>query len=267
MLGAQAEPYYGMDKRYDSYGSHDNYGQDSYDKKPYGNDNYGQESYDKKPYGNDNYGQDYPSYKPVYKKDPYGKDRDNDKSKDSSSVSIKKLKCNNINLNLNSIDATFGSPSNDTDSGATEVLAAAGGDPTVAANGLMNGNNGGRDGDRSFVDKENNFAFVCINNNNNSGAGGNATDGNDTKTCEDCFLDALGTAGLNNLTTYLGTLEPPAATNLDEYCELIASEIAQGFTPVELAAAINNDLEGAEIVLTDAELEALVACLFDVFSD
>ena len=67
MLGAQAEPYFGMDKKYDSYGSnYDSYGKDSYDKKPYPQrndygmdkpyppkDDYGKDRYDKKQYGYD----------------------------------------------------------------------------------------------------------------------------------------------------------------------------------------------------------------------
>jgi hypothetical protein len=125
------------------------------------NQDYGNDRYDKKSYGNS------------YEQDSYSKDRDYDKSnKDSSnSVSLKKLKCNNINANLNNIDANFGSPpveEGDTNgvNGVAdgEALAAQGGE-SISANGLMNG---GRDGDRSFVDRENDFAFVCINNNNNT---------------------------------------------------------------------------------------------------
>jgi hypothetical protein len=174
---------YGMDKK--PYPPRDNYGKDSYDKKPYGNDDYGKDSYDKKPYeskyGN-SYGQDYPSYKPVYGKDPYGKDRDYDKSKDSNSVSIKKIKCNNINLNLNSIDVSVGNPPTGAANSANGGALPGQDDQSVAASGLMND---GRDGKKVIVDKENNFAFICINNNNNVGAG-NQTEPEEDE-CDECF--------------------------------------------------------------------------------
>jgi hypothetical protein len=139
-VNAQAESYnYDMNDRYSDY--EQDYGMDNYDKKSY----------------NDNYESDY------------GKDRDYDKSKKdtSNSVSIKKLKCNNINANLNNVDANFGSPipSDGTEGGANGEALSAQGAEAISANGLMNGAN---NGDRSFVDRENNFAFVCINNNNNT---------------------------------------------------------------------------------------------------
>ncbi len=65
MIGAQAQQYYGMDQRYNSY------------EPEYGTD-----------YGMNSYGG----------KQPYGKDNGYDKSKDST---VKKIKCNNINVNLN----------------------------------------------------------------------------------------------------------------------------------------------------------------------
>ena len=65
MVGAQAEPYYGMDNNYNNY--EQEYGMDSYD--------------DKQSYGKDS--------------------NSNDKSKDSSNVIEKKIKCNNINVNVN----------------------------------------------------------------------------------------------------------------------------------------------------------------------
>jgi hypothetical protein len=289
MLGAQAEPDYGMDKRYDSYGSdydsygNDDYGKDSYDKRPYGNDDYGKDSYDKKPYGNDDYGkdsydkkpyestygnsygQDYPSYKPVYNKDPYGKDRDHDKSKDSSSsVSIKKLKCNNINVNLNSIDVSIGSPppSNGPIDDTNGAAVAAQGGETLAASGLMND---GRDGKKVIVDKENNFAFVCINNNNNAGA--NQTDDNEKDPCEDCFAQNLNATSFQNVTRALAegiqiTLGAPVAVpsvtidSFAELCELIEDNprLISTILSQVLAAAGLEDLD-------DATFFALVECI------
>jgi hypothetical protein len=168
-VNAQPESYkYGMDHRYSDYNQ--DYDIDRYDKKPYENNyydsDYGKDSYEKKSYGNS------------YEQDSYSKDRASDKyNKDNSNnVSLKKLKCNNINANLNNINASFGSPipSDDTEGGTNGESLAAQGDEAISANSLMNGAN---NGDRSFVDRENNFAFVCLNNNNNIVAGeGNATE-------------------------------------------------------------------------------------------
>src|ERR687894_1829698 len=76
MVGAQAAPGYGMEKRYNSYEQPD-YGKDSYDKKPsYGSEpEYGMDSYDKKPsYGSEpEYGMDSYDKKPSYGKDSYEK--------------------------------------------------------------------------------------------------------------------------------------------------------------------------------------------------
>jgi hypothetical protein len=180
MLGAQADLYYGIDKRYDNYGSdYDSYGKDSYDKRPYGNDDYGKDSYDKKPYGN-SYGQDYPSYKPEYKKDPYGKDRDNDKSKDNISVSINKIKCINTNININGNNAGNISLGNK----GKEVGAEEGG--YVGAYSSGSDGEGYNDG----YDKKKDKGFECIINNNNNNTniitgGGNQTippDDGDEKT-------------------------------------------------------------------------------------
>jgi hypothetical protein len=78
MVGAsaQAQPYYGIDNRYNSYEPIAGYGMDNNYKKSYGNDNY--ES------------TEYPSYKPEYQS--YGEKDNYKSSKDSSSVSINKLK-------------------------------------------------------------------------------------------------------------------------------------------------------------------------------
>jgi hypothetical protein len=73
MLGAQAELYYGMDDRYDSYEA-EYTGSNSYEPT------------------------DYPSYKPEYQSDNSYKSKDSD--------FIKKIKCNNINSNLNGIEST-----------------------------------------------------------------------------------------------------------------------------------------------------------------
>jgi hypothetical protein len=247
MIGAKAQPYYGTDNRYNSYGPiqyPDNNYYNSYEPRDYGMDSYDdRNSYDNKPYGNDNsYKLQYTSYD--------GKDDKRDKSKDSSkSVNINKLKCINTNLNINGNNAGNISIGNKAAEGGYLGAYSSGG--------------GGYDGYKK--DK----GFTCIINNNNTNVntvGGNVTDGNGdvTDTCEECFLDALGPTGLQDLIDYLGTLVPPAATNLEDYCALIQSQITGGITPEQLAININFDLVGAGITLDDAELDALVACLFDV---
>ena len=148
------------------------YGMDSYYKDPYRNSyepDYGMDSYDKKPY-RDSYGQDYPSYKPEYQKDPYGKDRDNDKSKDNISVDINKLKCINTNININGNNTGNIILGNKGKAGAEE-----GG--YVGAYSSGSGSEGYNDG----YDKKKDKDFECIINNNNTntntniGAGGNQT--------------------------------------------------------------------------------------------
>ena len=71
-INAQSESYnYGMDDRYNSY--EQDYGMDSYDKKPYGNSyksDYDKDSYNKKPYEPKSYGN---SYEPDYGMDVYKK--------------------------------------------------------------------------------------------------------------------------------------------------------------------------------------------------
>src|SRR5919106_229616 len=78
MVGAQAAPGYGMEKKYNSY-EQPEYGMDSYAKKPsYGEEpEYGMDSYAKKPsYGEEpEYGMDSYAKKPSYGEEPeYGMD-------------------------------------------------------------------------------------------------------------------------------------------------------------------------------------------------
>ena len=140
----------------------------------------------------------------------YGKD--NYKSKDSNSISIKKLKCNNINANLNNVDANFGSPvENDDTTGpngvaAGEALTAQGGESSAA------------NGDRSFVDRENDFAFVCINNNNNlvTGNGDNATN-------EDNGTDTVRTT--LSVSKIIGECTPDTSQDAIDACVAIETRI------------------------------------------
>jgi hypothetical protein len=128
MVGAQAQQYYGMDQRYNSY--EPDYGMDRYDDK---------QSYEK----------DNNSY---------------DKSKDSShSVSVKKIKCNNINVNVNGFNGVkVGTlPTALTGLATNEAQASADGDE-IGASSFGSGGSGS-DGRPSGSD--NDSRFVCINNN------------------------------------------------------------------------------------------------------
>ncbi len=124
-VNAQAEPYYGMDQRYNSYET--NYGMDN--------------SYDNK----QSYGKDSNSY---------------DKSKDSSTI-LKKEKCNNINVNVNGfngIKVGDALPTSALSSLATDEAQAAEDEGEVGASSF--GSDGG--GRPSGSDSD---SRICINNN------------------------------------------------------------------------------------------------------
>jgi len=172
----------------------------------------------------------------------YGKD--NNKSKDSNSANIKKLKCNNINANLNNVDASFGSTVEDGDTtGANgvaggEALAAQGGE-SITANG-----------DRNFVDIDNDFAFVCINNNNNivTGNGGNATDGDDDNVTDGDGPDTVRTT--LSVTKNIGDCTPiDNSQNAIDACTAIGTQILPNLYTLSV---IDNTLnptfvEGSEV--------------------
>ena len=268
MVGAQAVPGYGMDS-YDkkSYGSDPEYGMDSYDKKSYGNDDkksygsdpeYGMDSYDKKSYGNDDYKSQYSTY---------GKDRDSDKSKDS--VSIKKVKCNNINLNLNGI--TIGAGGNTTNGGSDGSDGtddASIGAASLSGNGDSTGyGNGERN--HKFVDKKDGFVFVCINNNNNVAGGGNATDGNATDACEDCFAQNLNATEFAAVEAALAagidievvdTIVVPVPTvEISSFAELCALIEAN---PLQLTTILQQVLDAAGLETLDTPtFMAIVDCI------
>ena len=80
-------------------------------------------------------------------------------------------------------------------------------------------------------------------------------------------MDALGQADLTRFETFLAGLASNGANSLEEYCIFVGAQIAIGtFTPDTLGEAINLTLIQAGITpLDDAELDALVACLFELF--
>jgi hypothetical protein len=239
------------------------------------------ESYDRYNSYEPDYGKDIYDKKP-YEQNSYDKDRDYDKSKKDSNRSdlLKKLKCNNINANLNNVDANIGSPpveEGDTNVANGEALAAQGGE-VIAANGLMNG---GRDDDRNFVDRENDFSFVCINNNNNTIVGAEPL----SKLCEECFAanSNLQTAFLDSLVEFDGGFsfaftEPPntgfisigpGTDTIEQFCDMI--ETSSEFYGVPIADVvfelfISEFLEFVgEIDPTtlESEINALIECLLE----
>ncbi len=239
-VNAQSEPYYGMDDRYSDY-----------------KQDYEMNSYDKKTYGN-SYEQEYSLY---------GKDRDYDNSKDSSSsVSIKKIKCNNINANLNSVDASFGVPPVDGDTDGAGGPDGAVSAESIAANGM------GGNGDRSFVDRENNFAFVCINNNNNTVIEGE-TPAPPVEECpeadeiESCFRQFLGsgeefailTEVLENGLDVVIEGEPVTLNSFADICLAL-----EGLTFEQLRPAIVEIIVGAGINTLNLNLVTCIAEALDI---
>ncbi len=249
-VNAQSEPY---DYGYDSY-------KPEYKDKAYNSyePDYGMDSYDKKPYGQES----------------YGKDRDYDNSKDSRSDLLKKLKCNNINANLNNVDANFGSPpveegdTNGANGGADGEALAAQGSESISANGLMNGES---DSDRSFVDRENDFAFVCINNNNNTVIEEQPLE---LVTCEDCFSadstlqerveDALVDQTLT--ITYIVIFDdfqtesltiPANVDTIEQLCPLL-----EGHSDVLIDSIISSFLE-VDTEAPNSGIDALIECLLE----
>jgi hypothetical protein len=208
---------------------------------------------DMRSYGNDNgyYESQYsssskPDYKPAYQSYD-GKDDKRDKSqKDSSkSVSINKIKYINTNLNVNG---------NNT------------GDVNVGNKGQgYVGSYSSGDGYDNKKDK----GFECIINNNNNNinivtGGGNATDGNVTDACVECFVQVRNTTELNRLDIALenginvtiGTTQIEI-NSLEELCDVLEN-ITGGQLLVSVVGEI---LRAASITLTSAEFFELITCI------
>jgi hypothetical protein len=142
---------------------------------------------------------------------------------------------------------------------------------------LSAGSYGGNSGEKyyeGYSKQDKGFECIINNNNNNTNVvsdgddGGNVTDGdgNETDTCEDCFLNALGPIIIEQFENYLAMQEPSEkGNNLTEYCDFIQRQIFIGVTPEELEMEILFDLVSADIAVSDAELEFLVDCFFNVF--
>jgi hypothetical protein len=168
MIDVQAQPYYGMDNSYNSYGS--DFGIDSYnDKRSYGNDN---------DYG---YELQYQSYKSDYKSTEYQSyfGNDNYKSpKDISSkksVNLNKIKCINNNININGINSGDVNIGNKGQLVQERDLSS-----SLFGNGEERNNNGYYYGYNNNNKKDKNIECIINNNNNNTNinlgdGGGNQT--------------------------------------------------------------------------------------------
>jgi hypothetical protein len=187
---------------------------------------------------------------------------------------IQKLKCNNINANLNNIDASIGSSGpvedGDTNGANGEALAVQGGE-AISANG-----------DRNFVDRENDFSVVCINNNNNTVIG--EEEEPISELCEECFAanSNLQTAFLDSLVEFDGGFsfaftDPPntgfiiigpGTDTIEQFCNMIetSSELyGVPVTDVVLDLFISQFLEdvGVDPTPLESEIDALIECLLE----
>src|SRR5215208_4981216 len=250
MAGAQAQPYYGMDDRYDSYEAEPEYPPEYTD-----NDSYEPT--------------EYPAYTPDYKPaySSYGKDN-RDKSKDSSSksISINKVKCININSNING-----------NNTGNVSL-----GNKGQGYLGASSSDGSGYDGEgEEYYDngynnnKKQDNGFECIINNNNNNTnivsgGGNVTagNGNEAVTCEDCFLDALGSANLIRLVNVLAGQPTDQPNNLEEFCNALRASFFTLFpidSPLQFVNMIQSALARAGIELESEELVNLINCIVNDF--
>jgi hypothetical protein len=155
ILGAQAEPYYEMDDRYDSY-EPDYSDRNNYEPT------------------------EYPSYQPDYKPE-YPSDNSYKSKKDSSnSVSLNKLKCINNNVNINGNNTGNINVGN-----SGRAATGPGTDEGYLGVGSSGGNYG--EGYDNGYKKQKDQGFTCIINNNNNNTnivagGGNITEPEPTAT-------------------------------------------------------------------------------------
>jgi hypothetical protein len=190
---------------------------------------------------------------------PYGKD-DRDKSKDN--VNLKKVKCNNINVNVNGAELNVTSfPLSGL--GADEED---GVDRSIGSYGSY-----GRDGQSG---SDNDFKFVCINNNNNTAVVEveepippvNQTI--DIERCEGCFI-AAGVADQQFLVALFAALNGPGiaitlganvhiANSLFELCFILDTF---AFNEARLDSALTQINQQTGNNLNAAEIQTLKQCL------
>jgi hypothetical protein len=197
--------------------------------------------------------------------------------KSQGSDFIKKIKCNNINDNLNNVDISSELP-NGNDAIAEAQAEDQGIATTAATNGWENSER-----------NDNDFRFVCINNNDNEN---NVIVVNETTplppepdlACEECFgaNSALQTEILDSLIEFDGLVYvysptppntglimiAPGTNTIEQLCDLIESSAEFYGLPVtdvlleELIFAIIG-LNGGDPTTLESEIDALIECLLE----
>jgi hypothetical protein len=121
-------------------------------------------------------------------------------------------------------------------------------------------------GDRSFVDRENNFAFVCINNNNNTVV---EEPQPELVTCEDCFRQNLNTAEFEDLEETLANGlqivvggEFIIVNSLEDLCEALEAAT----TTFEIAQVVFFVLfaTNPDVIPDDTTIFNIALCIADV---
>jgi hypothetical protein len=241
MAGAQAEPYYGMDDRYDSY---------------------------EPEYPSEYTDNQYNTYEPR----EYPSDNNYKSEKDSSSsVSINKLKCinNNVNINGNNTgNINLGNKGTAQEGGYSDAYSSGG-----------SGGYGGEGYNDGYDNKKDKVIDCIINNNNNNiniiGGGGSVTDGEEPKpTCGECF-SRLTQPLQNSFNMFLNdegeivlspTLTIPASS-ISDLCNFFNTVDPIPLTQTQITAFINMLLQelpsGSTIPGAQAQLQALVLCLIE----
>jgi hypothetical protein len=236
---AQADSYYEMDNRYDSYEPTEYTDNNSYEPT------------------------EYPSYKPEYPSD----NRDYKSKKDSSNTIVKKVKCNNINSNNNGVNVNLGLPNNDA---LVEAQAADNEGQATTANGWGNDERNKQNG--------NDFKFVCINNNDNENNIIETTPEPippDTITCEECFTENLTPEQLAGLNSFLEGRQPVtvdgfdigiAINDLAAYCTLISlasTEESLSETVRSILLALNERVLPPEDAIPEPIIEEIIQCVLE----
>ena len=217
------------------------------DESSYANDGY---KSDQSSYENNNYDRKYPSYK--QDSNSYGyDDKYKSKDRDSNSVSLSKINCENVNNNFNNV--VIGNL-NIGNSGEQEA---------GNSNGALNANTYGNAGERynDGYQKDKDKDIQCIINNNNTiitGDGGNATDGNVTGTCEECFTLNLNAAQIEDVENLLSLQTNNAITTIEGLCDFLSNPDTTNDAKILLLGSVLILDVGVEI------RQAIASCLIDL---
>src|SRR5688572_13791219 len=135
----------------------------------------------------------------------YGMDR-YDKKSSGKDVSVKSIKCNNINFNVNGLELNV-LPPELSSTLASEAQASDEGQSGASSFGSGERSNGG-----GHSGSDNDFKFVCINNNNNEGAPQVPPVPPEEDPCVLCFEEFAGT---DDLLDAILDLEPLDLVNIE----------------------------------------------------